>query len=74
MTNSSSMNIDSSHIVLTHQIYEYTHEHEDNSKLTATIKNFIQFIVLIDSKDDHQISKRSISKSQSIESTIYPEN
>ena len=74
ITNNLSLNIDLNHIVLRHQIYEYTQKHENSSKLTTTVRELIKFIVLINSKNNQKTFKRSITKSQSIEVTSYFEN
>lgn len=55
-------------------MYEYTCKHENSSKLTATIKELIKFIVLINLKNNQKTFERFITKSQSIEFTSYFEN
>lgn len=62
------------HVIVIHQIYKYTHKHENNLEFIVTVKELIKFIVLINSNINYQISERFITKSQSIKFTSYFEN
>ena len=62
------------HIVFLHQIYYYVQKHDDTSELTATIKEFVRFIVLTNLKINEIFFSRSTFKSQSVKFVAYSEN
>ena len=66
--------IDFKHIILIHQVYHYVQKHDDTSKLTTTIKKFVRFIILTNSKISEKISFRNINKSQSMKFVVYFKN
>ena len=71
---SSSLVIQSDHILQAHQIYDYSHEHEDTSKITAAVRKLIKYIILTYSEKSQKTSSRSISKFRSVKFTKYFED
>ena len=71
---SSSLVIQSKHILQAHQIYDYSHEHEDTSKITAAVRKLIRYIILTYSEKSQKISFRSISKFRFVKFTKYFQN
>ena len=66
--------IDSDHVIITYQIYEYTHEHGNSLEFMTIVKKLIRFLVLINSKNNKKTFERLITRSQSIKFTLYFEN
>ena len=71
---SSSLVIQPDHILLAHQIYDYSHEHEDTSEITAAVRELIRYIILTYPEESQKTSSRSTSRSRSVEFTKYPED
>ena len=71
---SSSLVIQSDHILQAHQIYDYSHEHEDTPKITAAVRELIRYIILTYSKESQKTSSRSISRFRSVKFTKYFED
>ena len=66
--------IQSDHILQVHQIYDYSHEHEDTSKITAAVRKLIRYIILTYSKKSQKTSSRSISRFRFVKFTKYFED
>ena len=70
----SSLVIQSDHILQAHQIYDYSHEHEDTSKITAAVRELIKYIILTYSEKSQKTSSRSISRFRFVKFTKYFED
>ena len=66
--------IQSDHILQAHQIYDYSHEHEDTSKITTAVRKLIKYIILTYSEKSQKTSFRSISKSRFVKFIKYFED
>ena len=71
---SSSLVIQSDHILQAHQIYDYSHEHENTSKITAAVRELIRYIILTYSEKSQKTSSRNILRSRSVKFTKYFED
>ena len=70
----SSFVIQSDHILQAHQIYDYSHEHENTSKITAAVRKLIKYIILTYSEKSQKTSFRSISRFRFVKFIKYFEN
>ena len=66
--------IQSDHILQAHQIYDYSHEHENTSKIIAAVRKLIRYIILTYSEKSQKTSSRSIFKSRFVKFIKYFEN
>ena len=71
---SSFLVIQSDHILQAHQIYDYSHEHENISKITAAVRKLIRYIILTYSEKFQKTSFRSISRFRFVKFIKYFEN
>ena len=62
------------HILRTHQIYDYSHEYENTSKITATIRKLIRYIILPYSRKSQKTSSRNIFRFRFVKFTKYFED
>ena len=70
----SSLVIQSNYILQVHQIYDYSHEHENISKITTAVRKLIKYIILTYLKKSQKTSFRSISRFRFVKFIKYSEN
>lgn len=66
--------IHSNHIVQAHQTYDYSVKHENISKVTATVRELIKYIVLTYSNNIHKTFFKSIDRFKFVKFSFYFEN